>query len=66
MLLDQTAAARKGYLAFLEGSLTAKNGKAERDLVLKDFKKLRDTGREKPLLKEMEQAFRDVPVKNGE
>jgi hypothetical protein len=66
MLLNRTTAAREGYLAYLKESLAAKNGKVQRDLLLDDFKKLRDTGREKPLLKEMEQAFRDVPVKNGE
>jgi thioredoxin-like negative regulator of GroEL len=65
MLLNRTTAAREGYLAYLKESLGAEDGKAQRDLLLNDFKKLRDTGRERPLLKDMEQTFKDVPVKTG-
>jgi dipeptidyl aminopeptidase/acylaminoacyl peptidase len=65
MLLNRTAEAREVYLAYFKESLAAEDGKTQRDLVLDDFKKLRDMGREKPLLKEMEQTFRDVPANTG-
>jgi hypothetical protein len=63
MLLGRTAEARAGYLAHRGEKIDTRNDTLWEEEVVDDFKKLRENGRENPLMIEIEQLFKSRPAK---